>query len=533
MKKFYPIIQMIIVLLCIIGVAGCQGAATYDLVILNGRIISGDGNPWFYGDIGIKKDQIVKIGSLQSSNSAKVIDAKGSYVAPGFIDIHTHAEKHITDIPAADNYLLQGVTTLVAGNCGGSFFPLSDLFYKINTMGIGVNFCSLIGHNTIRKEVMGLKMAYPTAKELTKMNHLIDQEMRSGGIGLSTGLAYMPGRYAKKEEILSLAKVVSRYGGLYASHIRDQGEKMTEAINEAIWIGEKSGLPVQISHIKLCIEKNWGQLGIINDPIIKARQRGLEVTTDQYPYRATSSGLSSSFPAWSLAGGMDELKKRLKDPEKYQEIKNHIINKRLTSIKDINTLETIYIGNFQPEKSYEGKNLAKILKMQNKKPTVDNAADLIIDIKKRGDASCVFFQMIETDINDIMQLDYNMIASDGGVIKFGDGVPHCRSYGTFPRILGLYVRDKKILSLSEAIRKMTSLPAQTLRLSRRGLIKEGFYADITIFDLKKVKDTATYQSPHQYPQGIEYVLVNGSISAQKGKSSGNLPGRILFGAGKK
>jgi len=533
MRKKFLVFLLItgVLILCLLFI-NCKQIKPYDICIKNARIISGDGNPWFKADIGIKNEKISFIGRLSEKQAPKVINAEGLYVTPGFIDIHTHADRGIVETPTANNYLLQGVTTVVGGNCGGHQYPLSELYRKLEKSGIAINFCSLIGHNTIREKAMGLKMESPTDEELTKMKELVRQEMKSGAIGLSTGLAYMPGIYSDTGEIIELVSVVAEYEGIYASHIRDQGEKITESIEEAIEIGEKNNIPVQISHIKLCIEQNWNKPEIITEPVEEARKKGIEVTTDQYPYTATSSGFSSSFPDWSLEGGDEKLKKRLENPEKYNRIKNYIIKKRLTSIKGINKLETIYIANYKKNPEFEGKNLKQILELQGKEPTISTAGDLIINIQKNGGASCVFFQMIEEDVETLMKLDYNMIASDGAVIKYGQGVPHCRSYGTFPKVIHRYVKEKKILKLQEAVRKMTSLPAQTLRLKERGLVKKNMFADLVIFDLNKIKDTATYQNPHSYPEGIKYIIVNGIIAAKNGKPTKKLPGRILYGKGK-
>lgn len=529
----------ILICLCLIFLLLCCGKQyitfynkPYDIAVLNGTIVAGDGNPWFKADIGIKNERIAYIGKLFPADAKQVIDAAGLYITPGFIDIHTHADRGITRIPTADNYLLQGVTTVVGGNCGGHPYPLEETFKTMEKQGIAINFCSLIGHNTIRRQVMGLKMAEPTHEELEEMKKLVDREMKAGAVGLSTGLAYMPGVYSKTDEITELVRVVGRYGGFYASHIRNQGTKIVESIEEAIEIGEKSGLPIEISHVKLCIEENWGRPEKISGPVEKARAGGIEVTTDQYPYTATSSGFSSSFPSWSLEGGNDELVKRLENPENYKKIRDHLIKGRLTSIKGINKLKTIYLASYGSNKKYEGKNLFEILEMEGKEPTVENGADLIIEIQKNGGASCVFFQMDEADIDDVMRLEYNMIGSDGEIIHFGEGFPHCRSYGTFPRIIHKYVYEDKALSLEEAVRKMTSLPAQTIRLTERGLIKKNLFADLVIFDLDKIKDTATYQKPHQYPEGIKYVIVNGAVAAKDGRPTGDLPGRVLYGPGK-
>lgn len=519
----------IIILFLILLSCGMQ--PEYDICITNGKILAGDGNPWYISDIGIKNEKIIHIGDIKKISAKKVIDAKGLFVCPGFIDIHNHSDQSILEIPAADNYLLQGVTTVLGGNCGGHYFPVSEQFQKLKEKGTAINFCTLMGHNTIREEVMGLKMAAPTEKELEEMKQLVKQEMKSGAMGLSTGLVYMPGRYADTEELIELVSVVAEYGGMYASHIRNQGKKITESILEAIEIGEKNDTRVEISHIKLCIEPNWGRPEMITNPVEQARARGVEVFTDQYPYNATSSGFSSSFPDWSLEGGNDKLVERLKNKKMYKKIKDYIIQKRLTSVTGIDKLSTIYIGNYERQPDWEGKNLREILLSRSKKPTIRNGVDLIIDIQKNGGASCVFFQMREQDTEQLLRLDYNMVASDGSAKKFGEGVPHCRNYGSFPRMIRKYVKERKVFDLPEAIRKMSSLPAQVIRLTKRGLIKEGMFADLVVFDLENIRDTATYSDPHNYPVGIQYVIVNGTIAAENGKSTSVLSGQVLYGPG--
>ncbi len=454
-------------------------------------------------------------------------------VTPGFIDVHTHCDRGIRRIPTVDNYALQGVTTIIGGNCGGHPFPLSKLFQEIEKNGTSLNFGCLIGHNTIRREVMGYKMEPPTQEEMDKMKALVDQEMRAGGLGFSTGLSYLPGIYSQTEEIIELVSEVAPYFGVYASHIRDQGLHITEAIEEAIEIGEKNGLPVQISHIKLAHDAVWNETERITKPVEEARSRGVEVTIDQYPYTATSSGFTSSFPSWAYEGGEERFVERLQDLDTYKKIKAFVIERRLTSTKGINKLETIYISRCRQFPDYVGKNLKEILVSQGKEPTVDCAADLIIDIENNGGAGGVFFQMDEQDVEALMRLPYNMHASDGGVQEMGKGVPHPRNYGTFPRVIARFVREKGILTLEEAIRKMTSLPAQTFRLKNRGMIKEGLFADIVIFDRETFLDKATYSEPHQYGQGFAYVIVNGEIVAEDGQHTGKLPGMILYGLGKK
>lgn len=504
----------------------------YDLVIKNGFIIDGTGNPWFKSDIGLKKQRIVRIGFIDKNQAKKSIDAQNLIVSPGFIDIHTHCDRKIAEVPTVDNYIYQGVTTVIGGNCGGHPFPLKEHFKKIENQGVSLNFGCLIGHNTIRRKVMGFKMEAPTEEEMEKMKALVDEEMKAGALGFSTGLSYLPGIYSKTEEIVQLASVVSPYGGIYATHLRDQGHHITEAIEEAIEIGERNNIPVQISHIKLADDAVWYQLERITGPVEDARKRGVEVTLDQYPYTATSSGFTSSFPSWAFEGGKESFLSRLEDKEAYQKIKSFVIKRRLTSTKGINKPETIYIARSKKFPEYEGKNLQEILLTQGKKSTADNAADLIIDIEKNGGASGVFFQMNEKDVEDIMRLPYNMHASDGAVRVKGEGIPHPRNYGTFPRVIGHFVRERGVIPLEEAVRKMTSLPAQTLRLKERGIIREGLYADLTIFDRNIFADKATFPNPHQYSQGLMYVIVNGELVVEKGKHTGGLPGMVLYGNGK-
>jgi len=533
MRGDYKPLCLVIGLVLLVCLSNCTFLEKpYDLVIKNGIIIDGTGNPWFKSDIGLKKQKIVRIGFIDESQAKKSIDASNLIVSPGFIDIHTHCDRKIAEVPTVDNYIYQGVTTVIGGNCGGHPFPLKEHFKKIEDKGTSVNFGCLIGHNTIRRKTMGFKMEAPTKEEMEEMKVLVDEEMKAGAMGFSTGLSYLPGIFSETEEIVQLASVVSRYGGIYATHLRDQGLHITEAIEEAIEIGERNNIPVQIAHIKLADDAVWYQLERITGPVEEARQRGVEVTLDQYPYTATSSGFTSSFPSWAFEGGEEKFLERLEDKEAFQKIKSFVIKRRLTSTKGINKPETIYIARSKKFPEYEGKNLQEILFAQGKKSTTDNAVDLIIDIEKNGGASGVFFQMNEKDVEDLMRLPYNMHASDGGVRVKGEGIPHPRNYGTFPRVISHFVRERGIISLEEAIKKMTSLPAQTLRLGKRGVIREGLYADLTIFDRNTFEDKATFPDPHQYSQGLMYVIVNGELVVEKGKHTGGLPGMVLYGYGK-
>lgn len=508
-------------------------AQNYDILIKNGFILDGSGNPWFRGDIGLIGKRIARIGYIDSGHAKKIIDATNLMVTPGFIDVHTHCDREIAEVPTVDNYILQGVTTVIGGNCGGHSYPLAELFRNIDENGISVNFGCLVGHNTVRKEVMGYKMDPPSADELEKMKTLIEQEMKAGALGFSTGLAYLPGIYSNAKELTALASVIVRYGGIYTSHIRDQGQKITEAIQEAIEVGENNNIPVLISHIKLAEDTVWGKPEMITKPVEEARERSVEVFLDQYPYTATSSGFTSSLPSWSFEGGRESFLERLKNKDAYQKIRSYVVQRRLTTTKNINKLKTIYVSRFQKHPEYEGKNLHEILIFQGKDPTIENAADLIIEIEKIGGAGGIFFQMDEKDVEALMRLPYTMHASDGSVQVLGEGVPHPRNYGTFPRVIAHYVREKGVLSLEEAIRKMTSLPAQIFRIRERGMLREGMFADITIFGFQSFEDKATFTDPHQYSQGLGYVIVNGEVVVEDNIHKGKLPGMIIYGPGKK
>ncbi len=530
--KFLHVCSLGGFVICLI-LAGCTAQKQkYDIIVKEGRVIDGSGNPPSTADIGIKDGKIAAIEpSLDEGEAGEVIQAQGLIVAPGFIDVHTHADRELLETPSVENYISQGVTTVVGGNCGGHEYPLSE-FFAAAEKGIALNIAVLAGHNTIRRKVMGTRMAAPTAEEMSQMKSLLDQEMKSGAIGLSTGLAYLPGVYSKTEEIVELAQAVAPYNGIYASHIRNQAEGIDEAIREAIAVGEANGITVLISHIKLADEAIWNQPELVTGPVEEAKARGVEVYLDQYPYTATSSGFTSSFPQEFFDGGREKFVERMNDPEVYSKVKAHIIERRLTSRRGINKLQGIIIASSKAFPDYAGKNLEQILLGQQKEPTIENAADLIIEIEKAGGASAVFFQMDEQDVETLMRLPYLMVGSDGEVQVSGRGFPHPRSYGTFPRVLGRYVREKGVLRLEEAVRKMTSLPAQALKLKDRGYIRKGMWGDIAIFDAGAIEDVATFESPHQLSRGLSFVLVNGQVVFAGGRWTGTLPGHALYGKGK-
>jgi len=504
----------------------------YDLVIKNGRITDGSGNPWFYADLGIIDGRIAKIGRIDTSLAAQVIDAQNLIVAPGFIDVHAHVENGIMRMPAADNFLMMGVTTIVTGNCGGSWLAVGDSLRSLEAKGVSINVATLIGHNTVRRAVMKEEARDPSPDELTMMQELVGQAMRNGAVGLSTGLIYIPGTFAKTDEIIALAKVAATYHGLYASHIRSEGNQVVAAIQEAISIGEQAGLPVEISHFKISSKKLWGKSQMTTSLVREARARGLQVTIDQYAYPASSTGLETQFPDWVLDGGRDSAVVRLRDDKLRQQIKKEMIqNLRKAGRKDYSHA---FVASYRPDSTFNGKSIAEISKQVRGKKNVEAQAEQIIEmyLTSGNRIGMVYHGMSEQDVAYIMQQPFCMIASDAGVIEMGRGVPHPRGYGNNARVLGKYVREEKLLGLEDAIRKMTSLPAQTFGFWDRGLIREGFAADLVIFDPQQVADRATFEQPHQYPDGIRFVLVNGQIVVNENKHTGARSGKILYGAGK-
>lgn len=497
----------------------------YDIVIKNGRIIDGSSNPFFIADIGIKGEKIKKIGFVDEEKGKRIIEAKGLIVSPGFIDVHTHTEK-ILSRPSAENYVFQGVTTVIAGNCGSHEFTLKEFFEKLKAKKISLNFGSLVGHNTIREKVMGKRNAEPAEEEMRKMEKLLEEELKAGGLGLSTGLEYIPGTFSKIEEIIRLAKVVAKYKGIYATHMRNEDLMIKSAVEEAIRIGEENGIPVEISHIKLCSEEVWGKLELILEPVEEARKRGVEIYMDLYPYIHTSTNISIMVPTYALEEGIEKFKERVKNSEYRERIKKDIERRKLVSSK-IDKLKNIIIANYEKNPDYNGKSLEEILLIRGENAELKNASELIIEIVENGDASAVFLQMNEEDVKALMKLPYTSVASDGGIQFIGKGFPHPRSYGTFPRVISKYVREEKVLTLEDAIRKMTSLPSEVFRIKKRGLIKEGFFADLVIFDFDKIEDNSKFPDPHQYPSGIHYVIVNGKIVVENGKHTGEFPGMII------
>ncbi|MDL5047975.1 D-aminoacylase [Oscillatoria amoena NRMC-F 0135] len=503
---------------------------SYDLLIVNGKIIDGTGNSWFYGDVGVKDGKISGIGRLDRSKAERILDATGLIVAPGFIDVHTHIEGSVLDVPTAGNFIMDGVTSVVTGNCGGSAVNVKRFFEQLDSVRTSLNIATLIGHNTVRRAVIGDEQRDPTRDEQRRMEELVDQGMRNGAVGLSTGLIYIPGTYSKTEEVVGLAKVAAKFGGVYASHIRDEGDRVTEAVEEAINIGRQANLPVQISHFKVTYKPNWGKsVGTIAQ-VDRARVEGIDVTIDQYPYIASSTTLSTTVPSWVFGGGRDSVTARLSDPKTREKIKHEMAD--ILKKKQLKSYSYAVVARYAPDSTFNGKNISEINRIRGRKTKPLEEAETILELVASTErVQMVYFSMNETDLRRIAQYPFNMFASDAGINKFGSGMPHPRAYGTNSKVLGTYVRDLKIVRLEEAIRRMTSLPATKFNLRDRGLLREGMAADIVVFDERTVGDRATFERPHAYAFGFKHVMVNGKVTVEDGKHTGVRNGVVLKGPG--
>jgi dihydroorotase/N-acyl-D-amino-acid deacylase len=516
------------VLIVAAAVLSAQPAA-FDLLITNARIVDGTGAPWYRGSIGIRGDSIVHVGWLAGAPSARTIDAGGAVVAPGFIDIHTHARRGIFEVPTAENYVRQGVTTLIEGPDGGSPVPLGPFLAKLDALQTSVNIASFIGQGSVRSEVIGNADRQATAEEIEKMKALVEAGMRDGAFGLSTGLFYVPGSFTPTEEVIELAKVAGSLGGIHISHQREETVKLLDSVRETIAIGERGGLPTQITHQKVIGKANWGRSADALRLIEEARARGVDVTSDQYPYTASSTSVASALlPAWALEGGRQQQLARLKDSTTRAKIRAETAS-TIRDARGGGDPKNVQFANCGFDPSLAGKTLADLTRQRGLEPTIENAADVTLWLVEQGGCQGIFHAMSDDDVERIMKHPTTMIGSDGEVPIFGRANPHPRSYGTFARVLGVYVREKQALSLEDAIWKMSGFPAARLGLTDRGLLRPGMKADLVVFDPQRIRDTATFQKPHSYAEGVSLVVVNGAPIFENGAMTSARPGRVLYG----
>lgn len=511
----------------LIQVASGQGPP-YDLVLRNGRIVDGTGSPWYRGDLAIRDDTIVRIAPVISDAGTRVIDVGGQVIAPGFIDIHSHARRGIFEVPTAENYVRQGVTTLMEGPDGSSPVPLGPFLAKLDALPKSVNIGSFIGQGSVRSAVIGSVDRRATAGELDRMRALVEQGMKDGAFGLSSGLFYVPGRFTPTDEVVELARVASRFGGLYISHMRDEAAAVIESVRETIAIGERGGLPTQVTHHKIIGPANWGRSADTLRAIDEARARGIDATLDQYPYTASSTGIQAALlPGWAQEGGREELLSRLKDPETRRKIKEDSAT-ILRFERGGGDPKNVVIANCDWNHSLAGKTLADVVRDRGMEPTLENSAEAAMWITEQGGCQGIFHAINEADVERILKHPATMIGSDGEIPTFGEAHPHPRSYGTFARVLAVYVRERKAITLEDAVRKMSSFPAQRLGLHDRGVLRPGMKADVAVFDPDRVRDLATFDRPHQYADGFSHVIVNGQIVFERDAMTPARPGRVVY-----
>ncbi|HEV3037562.1 MAG TPA: D-aminoacylase [Candidatus Angelobacter sp.] len=533
-----------------------SSAQTYDVIIRNGQIIDGSGNPWYRGDVGIQGDHIAVIGQLKDSTAKRVIDASGLVVAPGFIDMLGQSEVALLVDNRAISKLAQGITTEITGE-GGSIAPqnvitlealqpsiepyhlkvdwadLAGYFHRLESQGTPLNLGTYVGAAQVREAILGDVNRAPTPDELEKMKSLVAQAMQQGAFGISTALIYPPGHYAKTEELIELAKVASQYGGIYASHMRSEGQSETAAIEEALRIGREAHLPVEIFHLKVSGKSRAGGMTKVVAMIQAARDAGQDITADMYPYVAGATALASAMPPWSADGGLNKLLERLRDPAIRARIKGELVKAHAdweNLYLDAGGAPGVMVASVVNKdlKQYTGKTVAQISAEQKKDP-LDALIDFILADK--GQTGALYFIASEEDLQYGLKQPWTSIGLDANAMPLDGPLfePHAhpRTFGSMPRFLGHYARDLHLLPVEQAIRKITSLPAQREHLTNRGQLKEGYFADVTIFDPKTIIDRATYTEPAQLPQGVKYVFVNGQLEFENGRLTGTNAGRAL------
>lgn len=523
--------QLLLLVLLAPAAANAQPRpASYDVLITGGTLIDGAGTPRRRADIAIRDGRVVLVSAapVAVARARRVIDARGLIVAPGFIDLHAHLEP-ILAMPDAQSHVRQGVTLALGGPDGGGPWPFGAYLDTVRTRQLGMNVAFLAGHNSIRRAVMGTDNRAPTPPELLRMQAMVAQSMHAGALGISTGLRYLPGTYSTTDEVVALSSVAADSGGIYTSHLREEGVGLIDGVAEAMEIGRQARIPVVLTHHKAIGRLMWGRSVQTLAMVDSARGAGTDVMIDQYPYTASYTSLSVLVPTWALSGGTMALAKRLEDRVLRDSIVRGIVE-LLRNDRGGGDLRRVQFSRVEWDPTLNGKTLHDLLVMRGTEPTMENAPPFILDGVMKGDAGMVYHVMDEGDVKRIMAHSQTMIASDGRITKLGDEVPHPRNFGTFPRVLGKYVREEKVLTLEQAVRKMTAMPAARLALRDRGCLRVGCVADVVLFDAATVRDVGTFEDPHHYPEGIPYVLVAGVPVVDGGNFTAARPGRVLMRA---
>jgi N-acyl-D-amino-acid deacylase len=554
------IFHLLVALVVIAACAGQTGQQPYDLLIAGGSALDGEGSPAVRADVGIRGGRIAAIGDLQTATAARRIDASGLVVAPGFIDIHNHSDYTILAEPKSESMIRQGVTTMVLGESRSAgptkagadeararadgvtvgWTTLGEYFQKLEQQRMATNIASYVGEEQVWTYVKGYSQSPPTPEELAAMKRLIAQAMEEGAMGLSTALLQPPSSIATTANLIELAAVAKQYGGIYSSHIRDEGEGVFRAIDEAIQVGKGAKISVDIIHMKIAHKKLWGRANEIIAMVQQARDAGYDIRANVYPYTAGQNNLSSIVPPWAHDGGREKMLERLRDPALRKRMREEVMNGLPNWYNHYLATGDGWGGmilvslRHERNRPFQGKRMSELIQARGGHP-----ADVLFDvlIEEDGSVPTVFFHHSEADMQLIMQQPWTSIGSDGSAVNpdgpTGRAHPHPRYYGTFPRVLGRYVRELKAVTLPEAVKKMTSMNADKIGIKDRGRLKEGMFADVTIFDQDRVIDRATFENPHQYPVGIDYVIVNGQVTIDKGQHTGILAGRVVYGPGKR
>jgi N-acyl-D-amino-acid deacylase len=528
-------------MICVVGAVVMRGAAQpamFDIVIQGARVVDGTGNPWFVADVAIKGDRIVAVGPHLAAAGAKVIAATGLVVSPGFIDVHSHSEPStagpgIIGFPLAENNVRQGVTTAFANPDGWGDVAIRPFLEKVAAARPAINVGSFIGHGGVRTKVVGLANRPATPTELDEMRRLVRVAMEDGAFGLSTGLFYVPGAYAPLDEIVELARVVSASGGIHQSHMRNEAANILDSVRETIAIGERANLPTQITHHKIVGKANWGRSVETLKLVDEARARGVDVTIDQYPYTASSTSIEEALiPQWAREGGRDRLLERLKDPELGRKVRSETAAE-LESGRGGGNPDNVVLAACRWNPALAGKSLGQVLRDRGTSASFSDAAELVIEIVEKGNCVGIYHAINEQDLERILRHPATMVASDAlpGEPEFGKDAPHPRAYGTFARVLSHFVRERHVLTLEDAVRKMSSFPARRMGLSDRGMVRPEMKADLAIFDAVSIRDAATFEKPHKYAEGVRYVIVNGEVVLENGSVTAARPGRVLYGPG--